>query len=100
MNQQHQEFRQPLRRLRLQFSTLSEPHHLHRLQKSLKTYPGVSRCVVSTKKNQALIDFDPFIANLPSLRQAIEDAGLKAEPIIQKKSLKSTDLYLRPYMIA
>lgn len=44
----------------------------------LKAVPGVASAVVSLQKGEAMVSFDPAVANLAQLRGAIENAGYEA----------------------
>ncbi|MEM9447653.1 MAG: heavy metal-associated domain-containing protein [Cyanobacteria bacterium P01_E01_bin.6] len=53
------------------------------LQQALCDSLGIGSCNINKRTQQVLIYFDPFTANLAQIRRIIEDAGFRAEPIIQ-----------------
>jgi hypothetical protein len=73
----------PLKKLWLQLTHNGNEHaYLDCLQQSLYASLGIVSCQINASRQQILLYFDPFTANLAQVRKIIEDAGFIAEPIL------------------
>jgi len=61
--------------LDLNVEGMSCPHCVHAVKSAVSALAGVEKVEVSLENKRAIVDFDPALTNLDSIRTAIEGEG-------------------------
>lgn len=66
---------------RLQISDISCQRCVERIEKIVKSFPGIKEVNVDLAKKEVSLSFDPVLTNLPDIIKSLGDAGYHADEL-------------------